>query len=68
MATLSKPSRRQLKPFAPPPGVRLGLLDGGVELGESDMVGECIPFGTCDGDLDRLAGCVVGVNEDTLRG
>jgi hypothetical protein len=38
VATLNKPSKRQLKPLASP-GLRFGLLDGGVEFGESDMTG-----------------------------
>lgn len=37
VATLSRPRSRQLKPFASP-GLRLGLFDGGVEFGESDMM------------------------------
>ena len=36
VATLRRPRRRQLKPLASP-GVRFGLLGGGVEFGESDM-------------------------------
>ena len=36
VATLRRPRRRQLKPLASP-GVRFGLLGGGVGFGESDI-------------------------------
>ena len=36
-ATPNNASMRQLKPLVSPAG-RFGLLDGGVEFGESDMV------------------------------
>ena len=39
-ATPSNTSRRQLKPFWSPPGFRFGFCGGGVEFGESDMIGK----------------------------
>jgi hypothetical protein len=42
IATLRSTSKRQLKPLASPAG-RFGLLGGGVEFGESDMVGVKTP-------------------------
>lgn len=38
VATLRRPRRRQLKPLGSP-GERFGLFEGGVEFGESDMMG-----------------------------
>ena len=67
VARTIRPRTRQLKPLASP-GVRLGLLEGGVEFGESDMAGKKNPGGRGLRERDCAAGCRSGVREDSVRG
>ena len=65
-ATLSRTTRRQLKPLASP-GLRFGLLDGGVEFGESDMINDEVPKAERLRSGRAVGWGRVGVSENTVR-